>query len=169
MTSIENAAASVSCAAVCLRPEEPGCNHRAALLFRTAPKKGKLEILTWGEESGYELKKMMKWFTPIADAALNGHLEVVIYLRQLELPWNEQTCRNAAMKGHLDLLKWCRGNKCPWDAETCANAATRSRLELLKWARVNQCPWDAETCANAAEYGDLEMLSFCTSKICCNY
>ena len=87
----------------------------------------------------------------------------------LELPWNEQTCRNAAMKGHLDLLKWCRGNKCPWDAETCANAATRSRLELLKWARVNQCPWDAETCANAAEYGDLEMLSFCTSKIRCNY
>ena len=75
--------------------------------------------------------------TPIADAALNGHLEVVIYLRQLELPWNEQTCRNAAMKGHLDLLKWCRANKCPWDAETCANAASNGHLVLLGPERIN--------------------------------
>ena len=166
MTSIENAAASVSCAAVCLRPEEPGCNHRAALLFRTAPKKGKLEILTWGEESGYELKKMMKWFTPIADAALNGHLEVVIYLRQLELPWNEQTCRNAAMKGHLDLLKWCRANKCPWDAETCASAAENGNLEMLKWARANGCPWDRRTYDYGRVKGDPALMQYLEDEGC---
>jgi hypothetical protein len=49
----------------------------------------------------------------IAHAALNGHLEVVKYLRQLGISWNEQTCRNAAMKGHLELLIWVRANRCP--------------------------------------------------------
>ena len=79
MTSIRNAAVSISCAAVCLDSEETGCNGHARSLFNTAAKDGKLDVLKWGEKSGYELKEMLGQTNTIADAALHGHLEVVKY------------------------------------------------------------------------------------------
>jgi hypothetical protein len=77
-------------------------------------------------------------------------------------------CTNAAFEGHLDILKWLRldGNKWyswkymsqwkkpkifDWNWITCVNAALNGHLELLKWARRNGCPWDSETCAYAAK------------------
>jgi hypothetical protein len=47
-----------------------------------------------GEESGHELKKLLDQDT-IADVALNGHLEIVQYLRTLGLSWDSDTCKNA--------------------------------------------------------------------------
>ena len=71
MTSIESVLASVPYAAVCLHSEELlGCDiHRVPLSNRAAIE-GKLEILIWGEDSGYELGTMLplkirtclKWF-----------------------------------------------------------------------------------------------------------
>ena len=139
MTSFTNAAVSVSCAAVCLHSEELGCNSHARSLFNTAAKEGKLEILKWGEESGYKLNTMLKCRI-LEDVALNGNLEVVQYLRQLGIPWNMMICSNAAKNGHLTLLKWCRANQCPWDECTCTYAAWNGHLELLQWCRANQCP-----------------------------
>ena len=162
MTSIVNAAASVSCAAMCLHSEESGCDshtqyNHARSIFNTAAKEGKVEILIWGEDSSYELDTMLTCNT-IADAALNGHLEVVKYLRLLDIPWDEETCAYAALNGHLELLKWARTNQCPWNERTCANAAKNGHLELLKWARANQCPWNEWTCAIAAMNGHLDVL-----------
>ena len=162
-TSIENAAASVSCAAVCLHLEETDCDSHAESVFKTAAKEGKLDILMWGEDSGYELDTMLNCDI-IVCAALNGHLEVVKYLRQLDIPWDEDTFRYAALSGHLELLKWARANQCPWDEDTCSNAARNGHLELLKWARANQCPWDKWTCTNAAENDRLELLKWAKVK-----
>ena len=47
LTSIVNAVASVSCAAVCLHSEESGCDGHVKSLFNTAAKEGKVEILIW--------------------------------------------------------------------------------------------------------------------------
>ena len=139
-TSIDNALASVSCAALYLHSEEEsGCDCNAKSLFDTAAKEGKLEILKWGEESGYKLNTMLKCRI-LEDVALNGNLEVVQYLRQLGIPWNMMICSNAAKNGHLTLLKWCRANQCPWDECTCTYAAWNGHLELLQWCRANQCP-----------------------------
>ena len=141
LTSIKNALTSVS-------------------LFNATTIEGKLEILIWGKDSGYEMDIMLNWNT-IAHAALNWHLEVVKYLRQLDISWNKQTCANAAKNGHLELLKWARANQCPWDEYwTCTLAAENGHLELLKWVRVNQCPWIAWTCAFAAVNGHLEVLKW---------
>jgi len=166
-TSIVNAVASVSRAAMCLHPEELGCDRHALSLFNTAEIEGKLEILIWGEDSGYELDTVLKW-NIIAHAALNGCLEVVKYLRQLDISWKKDTLANAAMNGQLEFLKWVRANQCPWDENTCASAgAMNGHLELLKWARVNQCPWDEWTCANAAKKnGHLELLKWARSNGC---
>ena len=73
---------------------------------------GKLDILKWGKESGYDLKNMFNDERTIAGAALNGHLEVVKYLRTLGISWSSDTCSNAAENGHLELLKWARANGC---------------------------------------------------------
>jgi hypothetical protein len=102
--SIENAVASVSCAALCLHSEEPGCDSHAVSLFRIAATEGKLEILIWGEDSRNELETMLHSLT-IVHAALNGHLEVLKNLSQIDILWNKQTCRTAAENGHLKLLK----------------------------------------------------------------
>lgn len=94
---------SVSCAAICLHLEEPGPNSHAVSLFKTATIGGKQEMLIWGEDSGYKLKKMLNSDT-MAQAALNGHLMVVKYLRWLDILWNEQTCRFAEMQPKMVIL-----------------------------------------------------------------
>ncbi len=90
LTSIDSALASVSCAALCLHSEEPGCDSHAVSLFRIAATEGKLEILIWGEDSRNELETMLHSLT-IVHAALNGHLEVLKNLSQIDILWNKQT------------------------------------------------------------------------------
>jgi len=164
-TSIENAAVSVSRAQLCLGTERPNCDTRAKTLFQAAAYNGNLEVLKWGQSSGYELDTMLE-MGDIADVARNGHLEVVKYLRQLGISWDEETCAAAAEGGHLELLKWARLNQCPWNSWTCTNAAAGGQLELLKWARVNQCPWDEMTCTHAAASGHLELLKWARVNQC---
>ena len=142
LTSFKNAAVSVSCAQLCLdSEEEPGCNGRARSLFMIAAIEGKVDVLKWGEDSGYKLNILLDQNT-IADVASNGHLEVVKYLRKLGVKWDFLTCTFAAENGHLELLKWARANQCPWNIWTCRGAAWNGDLELLNWARANGCPWD---------------------------
>ena len=140
LTSIRSAAVLLSLAELCLDTEGLYCNIRAGPLFRAAVSDGNLDVLKWGETSGYELDKILDK-DEIADAALHGHLEVVKYLRKLGISWDESTCSHAAKNGHLELLKWCRANQCPWNVWTCRLAAKNGHLELLKWCRANQCPW----------------------------
>jgi hypothetical protein len=140
-TSMESAVASVSCAKLYLDMGSPDCDTRLTQLFEAAASYGKMEVLKWGQDSGYELDDLLGR-EEIADAALNGHLGVVKYLRLLGIEWDKRTCENAAKNGHLELLKWTRANQCPWDALTCSAAAKNGHLELLKWARLNQCRWD---------------------------
>ena len=121
LTSIVNAVVSVSCTAMFLdSAEEPDCHKQEVAIFNKAAKEGKLEILIWGVDSGYKLNAILDEDT-IAYAALNGHLEMVKYLRKLHIPmpWHARTCRYAAENGHLELLKWVRANQCPWDEWTC--------------------------------------------------
>ena len=64
---------------------------RVGPLFQAAASAGKLDVLKWGEDSGYELDNILDE-EAIADAALHGHLEVVKYLRQLGISWNMPLC-----------------------------------------------------------------------------
>lgn len=59
----------------------------------------------------------------------------------------------AAKEGHLEVLKWLRERGCPWDwdAMTCAHADDGAHLDVLRWARENGCPFGffGETCSEA--------------------
>ena len=67
-------------------------------------------------------------------------MEVLMWLRRGECPWDRSTCYAAADKGHLAILKWARENGCHWDAQVCLDAAAGGHLEVLRWARENGCP-----------------------------
>src|SRR5579872_5639992 len=46
-------------------------------------------------------------------------------------------CVNAAFEGYLNILMYLRKNGCDWDSNTCSAAASNGHLEVLKWAREN--------------------------------
>ena len=99
-----------------------------------------------------------------ANAALNGHLEMLKWARLNGCIWNADVCANAALNGHLDVLQWARNENppCPWTVNTCANAALNGHLEVLQWARTQRpkCPWTCDTCSNAAIGGHLHVLQW---------
>jgi hypothetical protein len=77
----------------------------------------------------------MSTFNPsnlCAEAAKNGHLDILIFLHQNGCPWDEWTCRKAAENGHIECLKYAHENGCPWNEVTCLFAAKYDNLECLK-------------------------------------
>ena len=81
-------------------------------------------------------------------------------------PWDVYTCQYAAMEGHLEVLQWVRANGCPWDERTCGWAAWGGHLELLQWARANGCPWDRGTLFFARDRGHLEVINWAIANGC---
>ena len=74
----------------------------------------KLELLKWARE-----EKKCEWDVgTINMAADQGNLEMVKYCVANECPINEFACANAAKNGHLECLKYLREEvKAPWDSE----------------------------------------------------
>tara|TARA_B110000503_G_scaffold109459_1_gene163800 strand:- start:3255 stop:3827 length:573 start_codon:yes stop_codon:yes gene_type:complete len=80
------------------------------------------------------------------EAAADGDLGALKWLRAKGAAWDEKTCSVAASGGHLEVLKWAREHDCPWDATTCKSAAHGGHLEVLTWARDNGCQWGSWAC-----------------------
>jgi|TARA_B110000967_G_scaffold113500_2_gene116095 hypothetical protein len=95
-----------------------------------------------------------------AEAAADGNLEVLKWLRSKGAAWDTKTCAAAAAGEHLDILKWLRDWGCPWDATTCQNAADGGHLEVLQWARENGCQWGAWACPWKAGPGHIKVLEY---------
>ena len=67
-------------------------------------------------------------------AADQGNLEMVKYCVANKCPINEFACANAAKNGHLECLKYLREEvKAPWDSETAAWAAANGHLHILEY------------------------------------
>ena len=80
----------------------------------------KLELLKWARE-----EKKCKWdWRTITAAAEKGNLEMVKYCVANECPIDEFACANAAKNGHLECLKYLREEvKASWDKHTASFAA----------------------------------------------
>src|SRR5436190_9023823 len=90
-------------------------------------------------------------------AALNNHLNILIWARQNNYDWDPTVCNYAAKNGNLEMLIWAKENGCKYDTEIGYNAAKYGKLEVLKWAKLNKCT-SPYICANAAEGDQLEIL-----------
>ena len=132
------------------------------VLLNYAAFQGSVEILRWlMEEKGWALNVQTgRW------AGLGGSVNVLEYLSGWGYYFNQNACEEAAREGHLEALKFLRGldPPCRWKEcwKTCEGAAKGGHLEVLKWARSEDppCPWNVLTCCGAAEGGHLEVLKF---------
>ena len=118
----------------------------------------KLELLKWARE-----EKKCEWDELTIDAAAyQGNLEMVKYCVANECPINEGACANAAKNGHLECLKYLREEvKAPWDSVTASWAAQNGHLHILEYLVERKFDkYNEEACIWAAKYGHLDCLKY---------
>ncbi|WZN65402.1 hypothetical protein HKI87_12g69600 [Chloropicon roscoffensis] len=124
---------------------------------------GYLEVFKkyWSKGPQEKLSKVLNEQT-CSWAALDGHLEVMKWLRAKGCPWGIQTSCWAAQGGRLEVLQWMRAQDppCPWTSSVCSSAARQGHLDVLRWARSQGCPWDERAPCAAAKNGHLKVLNW---------
>jgi hypothetical protein len=81
-----------------------------------------------------------------AEAAGNGHLEVLKYLREeAKAPWDSETAAGAAKFGHLHILEYLVERKYDQYSEwACMDAAKFGHLDCLQYLHETaKAPWDS--------------------------
>ena len=118
----------------------------------------KLELLKWARE---EKKCRWDWRT-IDEAALQGNLEMVKYCVANKCPINAWACADAAANGHLEVLKYLREvAKAPWDSSTAYLAAESGHLHILEYLVERKYDkYNEWACWWAAENGQLDCLKY---------
>ena len=121
-------------------------------------KTNKLELLKWARE-----EKKCEWDEwTISSAAERGNLEMVKYCVANECPINTLACANAALEGHLEILKYlCEEVKAPWTSGTAAFAALGGHLHILEYLVERKYDqFDVDACRGAAMEGQLDCLKY---------
>jgi len=128
------------------------------IFCRRAAETNKLELLKWARE---EKKCTWDGWT-IAAAAKQGNLEMIKYCVANECPIGTGACANAAENGHLECLKYLREEvKAPWDWRTAAWAAKNGHLHILEYLVERKYDqYNEFSCSNAAENGHLDCLKY---------
>ena len=68
---------------------------------------------------------------------------MVKYCVENGCPMDASACANAAEEGHLDVLKYLHEHDCPWDSKTCEYAHMRNHIDCLNYAIERKCPgWE---------------------------
>ena len=116
----------------------------------------KLELLKWARE-----EEKCKWDKrTINAAAYQGNLEMVKYCVANECPIDEWACAQAAQNGHLEVLKYLREEvKATWDSCTAVWAAHNGHLHILEYLVERKYDkYDERACMWAAVNGHLDCL-----------
>ena len=118
----------------------------------------KLELLKWVRE-----EKKCEWDEETINAAAEqGNLEMVKYCVANECPIDVFACADAALEGHLECLKYLREEvKAPWDSWTAYFAAQKSHLHILEYLVERKFDhYGVCACVYAAMNGHLECLKY---------
>ena len=118
----------------------------------------KLELLKWARE-----EKKCEWGEgTICAAAHQGNLEMVKYCVAKKCPINGWACAEAAGNGHLEVLKYLHEEaKAPWNLWTAAWAARSGHLHVLEYLVERKFEhFDRWAYRCAAKPGQLDCLKF---------
>jgi hypothetical protein len=66
-------------------------------------------------------------------AALNGHLNIIIWVRNHTNVWLKRICEHAARKGHLEILLYVANNNLKWSKSRCSRVSKFSHV--IEWVR----------------------------------
>ena len=118
----------------------------------------KLELLKWARD-----EKKCEWNGSTIDAAaLQGNMEMVKYCVAKKCPINVWACANAAENGHLEVLKYLHEEaKAPWGSSTASWAAENGHLHILEYLVERKFDEYVEyACEYAAKFGHLDCLKY---------
>jgi hypothetical protein len=51
----------------------------------------------------------------------------------------------AVKRGDMEILMWLREKECPWNADCFKVALDAKRFDIVKWLHEGQCPHNNET------------------------
>jgi len=96
-----------------------------------------IHMLTCAKARGYNIND-----PPLVStmAAQHGQLDILKWLKEKNLPWDEWTTAAAAYAGHLHILQWLRQHDCPWNHLTIKAAQDRGHDLISEWAKSQGCP-----------------------------
>jgi hypothetical protein len=117
---------------------------------------GNLEMLTWLYEKGCTQGRIAT-----LAAIGKGHFNVLkwLYARQA-FSMKVELCAEAACAGQLDVLVWLREIGCPWDEDVTYFAAARNHLHVLHWAVSNGCPISPSVFYEVARHDHVDILKW---------
>jgi len=123
---------------------------------------GKLNVLKWLETKGFDVNEyvcadqaarhgqphILQWLQEEKDLQLceglynktiwGGHINVLKWLREQEVPWGERTFKLTAQKGNLNILQWLHDRGCPWpNNDTYRVGEYALKPEVVEWCRGN--------------------------------
>ena len=104
-----------------------------------------------------------------ADAALEGHLECLKYLREeAKAPWDWRTASYAARNGHLHILEYLVERKYDkYDEVPCRWAAMNGHLDCLKYLHETaKWPWNEDAVRKAHENNHPECVRYLLDNNC---
>jgi len=129
-------------------------------MMSVAAQCGHIHIIKWLDKI-YNKTKINKYCNNseiFYNAALNGNLENMKWLKNKNYVWNERTFEAAALNGNLENMKWLKDNNCPWNKMTFEAVALNGNYENLVWLIDNKCPNDEKIIKNAIISNNLENL-----------
>lgn len=86
-------------------------------------------------------------------AASAGHFDAMWFLLAHGFQPTPLLAATAAQNGNLQVLMELRVIGCPWDENCTYQAAATGSLRVLKWSVMRGCPWYTTACLRAAQTG----------------
>lgn len=101
-----------------------------------AIKNGHLHIVQWLYENKKEICSDDQMKLNMGYAAASGHLNIVIFLHEMQIVFGKLTMALAAAKGHLHIIQWLYDNKAA-TTDAIDYAAEAGHLHIVQWLYAN--------------------------------
>ena len=121
----------------------------------------------WRDEWGNSIPMMFTYGACAQNAAAEGHLDALKYLREeLSCDWCDGVVLKAAEHGHVEMMLWAINNGCECEESSkyAARAALHGRRNVLEVLRNLEYPFDELVTADAALGGHLDILKWLRSE-----
>jgi len=120
---------------------ERDCPWSYYVFVKAAGWPGSVEIMQWALDN--DCPKGIGT-DACCEAAENGALDNLKWLRANDFPWSERVMIKAASHEHVDVLEWAHDNGCGWSARVTHAAAQHNSPDALLWLLKAGCPYNVE-------------------------